>query len=89
MAIAREAFWMTAKLDGKCCDCEEDVEVGQRIVYDPDTRKAYCTSCGVDLIGDDPIAEKANPKEVRKIVSSRTTSRSQEKNQKKTKKGNT
>lgn len=33
-----------------CVECETDIEVGDKIVWDPKTRKTYCIDCGGDLI---------------------------------------
>jgi len=46
---------MNAKYDGECAECEADIAVGDRIVYDPDERKAYCDVCGPEVAGDDPV----------------------------------
>lgn len=46
-------FWMTAKRDGHCAECEGDIMERDRIVYDPEEFKAYCSVCGVDVIGED------------------------------------
>lgn len=46
-------FWMTAKRDGQCHECEGDIRSGERIVYDPTDYVAYCSTCGEDVIGED------------------------------------
>jgi hypothetical protein len=46
-------FWMTAKRDGYCAECETDIRSGERIVYDAEDFKAYCKVCGEDVIGED------------------------------------
>ena len=55
-------FWMAAKRDGDCAECEGDIVTGDRMVYDADKRKAYCKECGVELIGDDPEQVKRDVK---------------------------
>lgn len=40
---------IVAKFNGHCAECETDLKEGDDIIYDPKTRKAYCTSCGGDL----------------------------------------
>ena len=49
-----EPFWMTAKRDGHCAECEDDITQGDRMVYDPSHYKAYCSDCGEEIAGDDP-----------------------------------
>ena len=44
-------FWMTAKRDGECAECEDAILKGERIVWDPEEFKAYCMACGVDVAG--------------------------------------
>lgn len=48
-------FWMTAKFDSRCADCRKSIEEGDRIVYDPGCKQAYCAECGplTDAGGDD------------------------------------
>ena len=29
------SFWMTAKRDGKCAECEGPIEAGDRMVWEP------------------------------------------------------
>lgn len=52
-----DIFWMTAKRDGECAECESDIRAGDRIVWDKDAFKAYCADCGVEIAGDDPKAK--------------------------------
>jgi hypothetical protein len=47
---------MTAKRDGKCAECEDPIETGDRMVWDPESYKGFCSSCGTDEAGDDPQA---------------------------------
>jgi len=49
----KNSFWMSAKYDGECSECESIIAAGDRIVFDKDTRKVYCNSCGEDMIGED------------------------------------
>ncbi len=51
-----EPFWMTAKHDGKCAECSENIFEGDRMVWDKDEHKAYCGECGEEIAGDDPQA---------------------------------
>lgn len=44
-------FWMNARYDGKCHECEEEIFEGDRIVFNRVTRKIYCKTCGVEAIG--------------------------------------
>lgn len=53
-----EPFWMFARYDGHCHECDADIAVGERIVFDTDTRYVYCSSCGEDIAGDDPKARQ-------------------------------
>lgn len=53
-----EMFWMTAKRDGCCGECEGDIREGERMVYEPDAFRAYCAACGAEAIGNDPVAER-------------------------------
>lgn len=41
---------MRAKRDGKCAECGEDLFEGDDIVWDPKERKAYCTTCGEEVL---------------------------------------
>jgi ribosomal protein S27E len=50
-------FWMTSKRDSHCTECEGTIEEGERIVYDSDTYKAYCNSCGEEVAGQDPFTK--------------------------------
>ena len=45
-----KAFWMTAKRDGKCHECKEDIFEGDRIVFEP-PYNAYCSNCGEEITG--------------------------------------
>jgi hypothetical protein len=59
--MSNSAFWMTAKRDGKCAECEGDINQGERMVWDRDARKGYCGTCGPDTkAGADPAAEDEN-----------------------------
>lgn len=51
------SFWMTAKRDGKCAECEGPIKSGGRMVWEPTRYKGYCTECGADVAGPDPTAE--------------------------------
>lgn len=81
--MKQNPFWMTAKIEGRCRECESDINLSDRMVYDPELHKAFCDDCGTHLIGDDPRADSSKPEEVRKHVSSRAVSRSKETNKKK------
>lgn len=43
-------FTMPAKFDSKCFECKADIEKGDTITFDGKERKAYCESCGKDLL---------------------------------------
>jgi hypothetical protein len=49
-----KSFWMTAKRDGDCAECEAEISVGDRIVWTPEEFKAYCAGCGEEVAGEDP-----------------------------------
>lgn len=51
--MSLDRFWMTAKFDSICAECENQIVEGERIVYAPDEYKAYCSTCGIDLVGED------------------------------------
>lgn len=58
--MAKESpFWMTAKRDGQCAECEGVIQAGERIVYSPEDFKAYCKQggCGEEIFGLDPKDE--------------------------------
>lgn len=50
-----EYFWMSAKYDGKCAECEDAIAEGDRIVWSVEERKAYCEACGELIAGEDPL----------------------------------
>ena len=52
-------MWTNSKFNQQCRECRDSIEEGDRIVYDPKERKAYCKSCGVEVEGDDPLDETA------------------------------
>jgi len=54
----QEPLWMTAKQDRQCSKCAWDIIQGERIVYDPQSFKSYCSVCGADELGDDPSIDK-------------------------------
>lgn len=47
-------IWMSAKYDSKCVECESDIYEDDRIVWDTNERKAYCSDCGKEVAGLDP-----------------------------------
>lgn len=49
-------FWMSAKRDGECAECEIELAEGDRIVYDSEAFKAYCSICGEEVAGQDPAS---------------------------------
>ena len=49
-----KCFWMTAKFNSTCVECEGEIQAGKRIVYEPGIKKAYCDTCGPEVAGDDP-----------------------------------
>lgn len=49
-----EPFWMTGNRDGSCAECEDTFNKGDRIVWDPAKYKAYCKSCGEEMLFADP-----------------------------------
>lgn len=48
------SFWMNAKRDGECYECEAEIEIGDRIVYDNTLFRAFCSECGEEVAGEDP-----------------------------------
>ena len=56
-----EPHWMTAKRDGECAECEGNLHTGDMIVWDPREFKAYCHTCGQDVVPlasvDDEVIE--------------------------------
>ena len=55
--MSKTSFWMTAKRDGKCAECEGPIESGSRMVWSPKEYRGYCGDCGPDVAGPDPAAE--------------------------------
>lgn len=51
-------FWMTAKHNGPCAECSEDIFEDDRMVWDRENKKAYCAGCGEELAGEDPKLKK-------------------------------
>lgn len=47
-------YWMNAKRDGECYECEIEIEIGDRIVYDNTLFRAFCSTCGEEIAGEDP-----------------------------------
>lgn len=43
-------FKMTSKRGGECAECETELSEGDQIVWDPKEFKAYCLTCGEDLL---------------------------------------
>lgn len=43
-------YWMKAKKDGKCAECRAEIYEGDKIVWDPKEYKAYCETCGEDVM---------------------------------------
>jgi len=43
-------FEMTATRDGECVECEVEIFEGDKLIWDPKEHKAYCESCGEDLL---------------------------------------
>jgi len=37
---------MVSKRNGVCSECEQDINEGDQIVWDPKEYKAYCMDCG-------------------------------------------
>ena len=48
-------MWTNSKYDSKCHECEAEILRGDRIVYDIETKKAYCKACGEEVDGQDPL----------------------------------
>lgn len=40
---------ITAKYDGKCKECREEIGAGDDVYFDTDERKVYCEPCGESL----------------------------------------
>lgn len=49
--MSADTFWMTAKRDGECAECEGDIKAGERMAWDAKNFKAYCSDCGEDIVG--------------------------------------
>jgi hypothetical protein len=49
----RSPFWIDAKYSGNCSECEAEIEVGERIVFDIESRQVYCGGCGEEIAGED------------------------------------
>lgn len=45
-----EPFEMTATRDGECAECETEIFEGDQMIWDPKEHKAYCLSCGEDML---------------------------------------
>lgn len=52
----RDGWWMNAKYDGRCADCGERIEEGDRMGWIPSERRALCPQCAYVHIGDDQEA---------------------------------
>ena len=70
------AFWMNAKFNSRCAECENDIVEGDRIVFDPDAKnpkkKGFCAECGVEVVGPDPQKVKAEEsKELERVRKAR------------------
>ena len=67
-------FWMTAKRDGNCNECNEDIAAGDRMVWDSELNIAYCADsmCGVAAAGEDPNVTEKNKREALKHAQSRS-----------------
>jgi hypothetical protein len=74
-----ELFWMTAKRNGVCVECAEDIKEGTRMVYNPVHYKAYCKTCGEEMIGPDGNA-KPDLEEARKYARQKYQRRSKKPN---------
>jgi hypothetical protein len=44
--------WITAKYDGRCKCCEEDILEGDRIFFEPQDG-SYCPSCADEIFGEE------------------------------------
>lgn len=51
------SWWMNAKYNSNCAECKEEIQEGDRIVYEQAEKgglsRAYCKECGTDVAGDD------------------------------------
>jgi hypothetical protein len=45
-----EPRWLTARFSQRCVECKELICEGDRMVWDPKDRKAYCEFCGDEVI---------------------------------------
>ena len=50
---------MDAKYDGRCAECYEPIEVGERIGYIPTEKAALCARHAEERIGPDPEEAQA------------------------------
>lgn len=55
-----DGWWMDAKFDSRCGECNRTIREGDRIVYLPKERTALCSNpdCGPARIGEDPEKDR-------------------------------
>ncbi len=53
-----DCFWMKAKRDGECAECEDLIAVGDDIVWDTKEYKAYCSTCGQDVVAPSSLDDE-------------------------------
>jgi len=49
-----DGWWMYAKYDGRCAECNSEIEAGDRIGWVPLQKAALCKECAPEYIGEDP-----------------------------------
>lgn len=45
---AKRDYWIKAKYDGHCKECESDIRAGENALY-TDEREIYCETCGEEI----------------------------------------
>ena len=45
------------RLGSSCAECNQEIEAGERMVWDVTNHKAYCRNCGQMLIGPESPGE--------------------------------
>lgn len=70
---------MTAKKDGHCAECDDDIITGQRMVWDPIKFDAFCGPCSPIGDEDEGSAEHARKKQSEYKNRSKAASKKKEK----------
>ena len=46
-----EYIWIKARYAGSCKECETEIKEGEKVLYEPEFKRAYCRACGIELAG--------------------------------------